>query len=56
MHVHVHDSIFNHFSIKSLINSMPKMAQAITQKECINNISKEATHSILRDQNKINAL
>lgn len=56
MHVHVYDSIFNHFSIKSLINCMPKMAQAIMQKECMNYISKDATHSILGDQNKINAL
>lgn len=41
MYMHVYDSIFNHFSIKSLINCMPKMAQAVMQKQHIDYTSKD---------------
>lgn len=41
MYVHVYDSTVNHFSIKSLINCMPKMAQAVMQKQYIDYTSKD---------------
>lgn len=43
MYVNVYDSTFNHFSIKTLINCMPKMAQAIMQKQYIDYTSKDIT-------------
>lgn len=43
MYVHVYDSTFNHFSIKSLTNCMPKMAQDVMQKQYIDYISKDIT-------------
>lgn len=47
MYVHVCDSALNHFSIKSLVNCMIKMAQTVVQKQYIDYTSKDIIFNTL---------